>query len=85
MSTQHTTAVAVLIWAVAVLAVSTAEAGTILFVDDDVLCGDGSSWENALDDLQRAFDIASETESVSEIRVAGGVYGPFRVGLRYAV
>ena len=60
---------------VAVLAVSTVQADTI-YVDDDVLCGDGSSWENALDDLQRALDIASETPSVSEIRVAGGVYVP---------
>ena len=64
-----------LLAAVTVLAVSTAQADTI-YVDDDIPCGDGSSWESALSDLQRAIDIASETATVSEILVAGGVYPP---------
>ncbi len=63
---------------VAVLAVSTAQAGTVIHVDDDAaLGGDGVSWDTAYKFLQDALADA-EASAAAEIRVAQGVYRPDR-------
>jgi hypothetical protein len=50
-----------------------ASAGSIIYVDQAAVGGDGSSWANAFTDLQDALDIAS---SGAEVRVAEGIYRP---------
>ena len=45
----------------------------VLFVDDDVVGGNGSSWSNAYGDLQDAITASS---SGTEIWVAAGIYKP---------
>ena len=69
-----------LICAVTVLAVSTAQAGTILFVDEDAPPnGDGLSWNTAFRYLQDALVHASvPANGVNEVRVAQGMYLPDR-------
>ncbi|TDJ54784.1 MAG: hypothetical protein E2O40_06845 [Planctomycetota bacterium] len=62
-----------LLAAVTVLAVSSAQAGT-LFVDDDApLGGDGQSWDTAYRFLQ---DALADAVGGTEIRIAEGVYTP---------
>ncbi|MEM1330548.1 MAG: GC-type dockerin domain-anchored protein [Planctomycetota bacterium] len=49
----------------------------IVYVDDDApLGGDGRSWATAYRYLQDGFYDAQEDESVTEIRIGGGVYRP---------
>ncbi|MEM1330549.1 MAG: GC-type dockerin domain-anchored protein [Planctomycetota bacterium] len=49
----------------------------IVYVDDDApLGGDGRSWDTAFRYLQDGFYLAQDDESVTEIRIAGGVYRP---------
>ena len=49
----------------------------ILFVDDDAGGGNnGSSWTDALTELQQALSIARDYPDVREIRVAQGIYRP---------
>ncbi|MHC4415128.1 MAG: right-handed parallel beta-helix repeat-containing protein [Planctomycetota bacterium] len=57
-----------------------ADAGTVLFVDDDALPGgNGAGWQSAYGFLQDALAFASEpAHGVSEIRVAQGTYLPDR-------
>ena len=55
----------------------------VIYVDDDASKGgDGSSWENALDDLQDGLLIARVLQTDIEIRVAGGNYLPSQSGNR---
>jgi len=67
-----------LICAVNLLAVSTAHAGNILYVDDDAPPGgNGLNWATAYQDLQDALDTASNgANGVNEIRIAQGCYVP---------
>ena len=69
-----------LICAVTVLAVSTAQAGTILFVDEDAPPnGDGLSWNTAFRYLQDALVHASvPAHGGNEVRVAQGLHLPDR-------
>jgi len=56
---------------------ATAEAGRIIYVDDDAPgADDGTSWCDAYRFLQDAISEAEFTEDVTEIRVAAGVYRP---------
>ena len=66
--------------ALACAAASVAQAGSVLFVDDDALvAGDGLSWETAYRFLKDGLDFASEpANGVNEIRVAQGTYLPDR-------
>jgi len=49
----------------------------VLYVDADANgANDGTSWENALTNLQDAISIAAEYHQVHEIRVAQGIYKP---------
>jgi len=61
------------------LGLSGAHAQTVLYVDDDAPPGgDGMSWSSAFKYLQDALAAVSADPTVSEIRVAGGVYKPDR-------
>ena len=65
-----------LICAVTVLAVSTAQAGVVIHVDDDApLGGDGTSWGTAYRLLQDALADAAASGG-AEVRVAQGLYTP---------
>ncbi len=62
---------------VAVGLISSAEAGTTIYVDDDALLGgDGSCWATAYRFLQDALQKAAADPSISDIRVAQGQYTP---------
>ena len=63
---------------VAVLGVfSSAQAGTLLYVDDDApLGGDGLSWNTAYKFLQDALFEAAGNATINEIRVAQGAHEP---------
>ncbi len=66
---------------IAVLLVSTtAEAGSVVYVDDDAAAaGDGSTWNTAYRFLQDAITVASNPgNGIAEIRVAQGLYLPDR-------
>ena len=66
---------------IAVLLLSTtAEAGSVVYVDDDAAAaGDGSTWNTAYRFLQDAITAASNPgNSIAEIRVAQGLYLPDR-------
>ncbi len=65
-----------LLAAVTVLAVSTAQAGTIYVDDDAPLGGDGLSWSTAYRFLQDALFDAAGDPTINEIRVAQGIYKP---------
>ncbi len=67
-----------LLAAVTVLAVSTAQAGVIRYVDDDAdLGGDGLAWDTAYVFLQDALaDAIASDGAVTEIAVAQGRYTP---------
>ncbi|MCH8824887.1 MAG: hypothetical protein IH984_15430 [Planctomycetes bacterium] len=55
----------------------TANAGSVLYVDDDApLDGDGLTWDTAFTFLQDALTEAANNGEVLEIRVAQGVYRP---------
>ncbi len=63
----------------AIVLASTAQAGTILYVDDDAQPGgDGQSWATAYTFLQDALGFAVGQGGVAEIRVAQGTYKPDR-------
>lgn len=63
---------------VVILAASSVNAGSILYVDTQAVAGgDGSSWDHAFQFVQDALAAASVSGGVvSEIRVAQGVYRP---------
>ncbi len=69
-----------LICAVTILAVSTAQAGVVIHVDDDAPAGgDGLTWATAYRFLQDALAFASDGgNGITEIRIAQGVYRPDR-------
>ena len=49
----------------------------VLFVDDDApIGGDGASWQSAYTHLADAIDHAVQDQTITEIRVGGGVYRP---------
>ena len=56
---------------------ATASGQTVLYVDDDAaLGGDGLSWPTAYRYLQDALSAAEQDPTVTETRVAGGLYRP---------
>ncbi len=73
----RTLVVLTILVSVLALGLSGAHAQTVLYVDDDApLGGDGASWSSPFKYLQDALAAASADPTVSEIRVAGGVYKP---------
>ncbi len=63
----------------AVMLVTPAWAGEIIYVDDDAaLGGDGTCWETAYRFLQDGLADANKFEGEVEIRVAQGIYAPDR-------
>lgn len=66
-------------WCV-LLTVSTASAGTVVYVDDDApLGGDGTTWNTAYRFLQDGLAFAADPENnVSEVRIGQGHYLPDR-------
>ena len=73
----RTLAVVTILVSVLAFGLSGAHAQTVLYVDDDAPPGgDGTSWFSPFKYLQDGLAAASSDPSVSEIRVACGVYKP---------
>ena len=66
----------VLLLLLCLLSICSSAGAVDIFVDDSAPGGDGTTWPQAYNDLQDAFDDAAQNSTADIIRVAQGTYKP---------